>query len=192
MFDRACTTAGGQGNGCVRGGHSCVYMGSMHHVVKLQNTQYPPTHSRIPPPTQQRIATHRGAQHLLALLRRDAKHLVSVQIAAGSLLTTLVSDPDAGPCVVTSQGGVDSFIQVLMNKGIFIIDVDIFTFTYLYLLYYIFIFILYYNTQVLTDKGTPCASKRIVRSALGQLAASVPACTGGVWGWWTGQTGPSV
>lgn len=46
--------------------------------------------------------------------------------------------------------------------------------------------------DLLTDKAAPQSSKRLVRSAVGQLAGSVPASTGGVWGWWTGQVGPSV
>lgn len=46
--------------------------------------------------------------------------------------------------------------------------------------------------HVLTDKGAPSASKRAVRGALAQLAGSVPAAAGGVWGWWTGQVGSSV
>ena len=101
------------------------------------------------------MASVRLAPRLLALLRRDAKHLASVHSVAGSLLAALVADTDAAARVVAG-GGLDPFLDLL------------------------------------TDKAAPQSSKRLVRSAVGQLAGSVPEATGGVWGWWTGQVGPSV
>lgn len=101
------------------------------------------------------MASLRVATRLLALLRRDAKHLASVHSAAGSLLACLVTDAEAAPRLVAS-GGFDQFLDLL------------------------------------TDKAAPQNSKRLVRSAVGQLAGSVPDAVGGVWGWWTGQVGPSV